>query len=270
VYSPFSWQLDIRAFDDQDKSSTSQGFFLLNFLNATNSVLQIEQAFINNGGFLASPLGSNANDDFLIKKQILQQLMIDIIDPFVFVTNAQPQAPDIVEINALTLYLCGILKSDPVCSLVSASESGRTGRNVLTAAGTAVSLMGTINLMNFIPPPQWNSKYPITRQSKVRFQLRQFGSSNSAVRDKNISFVIFPVNDPPSIRAPKNYTVQEDRPNPLIFPYPIAILDDADDVKGSEVDVIVSVCRAFLSDHQKRKSSLDCISGCQGWIISWY
>ncbi len=191
---------------------------------------------------MASSLGSNANDDFLIKKQILQQLMIDIISPFVFIANAQPQASDIADINALTLYLCGILKSDPVCSGSSASESGPAGRNVLTAAGTAVNLMSTINMMSFIPPPQWNSKYPINRQSKVRFQLRQIGSSNSAVRDKNISFVIYPVNDPPTIRAPKNYTVQEDRPNPLIFPSPIAILDDADDVKGSEVDVVVSVC----------------------------
>lgn len=209
-------------------------------MNSSKSVLQIESAFIDSGGFLPLALGANPNDDFLIKKQNLQQLMLDIISPLVFSTHPQPQAADISDMASLTSYLCSILKSDPTCNK-NDFISVQNAYPVVTSTGSASTLVGNIDMLQLISPPQWNSKYPTKRKSKVRFRLRQATSLSTTFRDKNISFIVNPVNDPPSINAPSNYTVQEDRPNPLISPYPVAIIDDADDVDGSVVDVVLQV-----------------------------
>ena len=215
---------------------------MLSLFNSTKSVLEIQQAFINNGGFQPAADGTDPNVDFLVKQQMLIQLMVNIIGTSVFATNKQPQEPDISGFNELFSYLCGILKADPVCS-TSSLPFLQLGSPDVNLAGISSNLMSSINMIQFIPPPHWNSKYPPKRQSKIQFQIGQLSSVSAlpVSREKNISVILYPVNDPPMISAPENYTVQEDKPNLLAFPSPIAIIDDADDVTGGVVDVVLSV-----------------------------
>ena len=183
---------------------------------------------------MPDPAGTNPSDVLLQKQSIIGTLYEEITGELF---GSTPKATDLTDPQSLIEFLCGLLTNDPVCS---SGDDIQNTSNSISVVGTSAILTKKIDMIRVFSPPYWNSKFPVRRKGRVRFRMST-EEIPGRFRDKNVSLIIYPVNDPPIIQHPSNYTVQEDRSNPLSFPSPIRILDDADDVEGGEIAVILKV-----------------------------
>ena len=128
--------------------------------------------------------------------------------------------------------------SDKLVRAGAALTFAGNGSRTLVQTGPPAGVVMGINKLRYLPPLNWNSKYPPTRRRKIRFKVR-----GSQVPALVVEVRIRPVNDPPRITASTvPYRVQEDRISRLGNP-PVQIVDDADDVQGHNINVLLEVAQ---------------------------
>ena len=102
--------------------------------------------------------------------------------------------------------------------------------------GTYLQLQPRLNLLRYEPLLNWNSKWPPERYRYIHFEF-----AGNPLKSR-VEVTLKPVNDPPRIVASTTpYEVEEDRPTTLNEPFPVSIIDDADDVQNASITVTLGL-----------------------------